>query len=301
MYNLLISGCVRKVIEDNPTILSDKRRVGLVCRLGRTEIEKIADRIAGFLLDNDIEVIVDSGSCNLLHSRAESTNIEDFDVDFVITIGGDGTILYTLSKLKNRETPLFCVNRGTVGFLTESSTTTAISALKRIIANDCIIVRNVNLASGVGDRTFEDALNEVYVVSRVPGRLLTFRVYIDGVRVDFGRADGAMVATPCGSSAYALAAGGSILAPDVKGLIFVPVCPPRFELKSLVIPDTSVVELELVKPDAPGLAVVDGQTHHPVEPREIVWMRKAEGVTRFIRLYDNYWDRINTRLIPRTL
>ncbi len=289
------------MIEDDPTILSEKRSVGIVCRPGRTDIEKIADRIVNFLRENDINVFVDAGSCTLLHTSTEAVDIEDFDVDFVITIGGDGTILYTLSRLKNRETPLFCVNRGTVGFLTESSTTTAISALKRIIVNDCIIDRNVNLASGVDETRFEDALNEVYVVSRVPGRLLTFRVYIDGVRVDFGRADGAMVATPCGSSAYALAAGGSILAPDVRGLIFVPVCPPRFELKSLVFPDTSTVELELVKPDAPGLAVIDGQIRREVNPRSVVWMKKSEGVTRFIRLYDNYWDRINTRLVPRTL
>jgi NAD kinase len=110
-----------------------------------------------------------------------------------------------------------------------------------------------------------------------------------------------MVATPTGSSAYALAAGGSILARDVNGLIFVPVCPPRFELKSLVIPDSCVVELELDKPDAPGLAVIDGQVQHNIEPHEVVWMKKSDSVSRFIRLYDNYWDRINTRLVPRTL
>ena len=77
--------------------------------------------------------------------------------------------------------------------------------------------------------------------------------------------------------------------------------PPRFELKSVVIPDDITIELELVKPEAPGLAVIDGQTRWDIEPEEKVWVRKAEGVTRFIRLYDNYWDRINTRLVPRTL
>lgn len=289
------------MIEDNPTILTKKRTVGLVCRPGRPEIEKTADRIVAFLKSCNISVKVDSGSCKLVHEKAELCDIADFDVDFVITIGGDGTILYTLSKMKNRETPLFCVNRGTVGFLTESSTTTAVSALKKIIVNECIITRNVNLSSGVGDRVFEDALNEVYVVSKLPGRLLTFRIYIDNVRVDYGRADGAMVATPVGSSAYALAAGGSIMAPDVGGLIFVPVCPPRFELKSIVIPNKSVIEFELVKPGAYGLAVIDGQVHHDIEPKETIWMKKSEGITRFIRLYDNYWDRVNTRLVPRTL
>ncbi|NHJ13281.1 MAG: hypothetical protein EAX95_06360 [Candidatus Thorarchaeota archaeon] len=289
------------MIEANPQILSDRRRVGLVCKPGRLEIERIADRIAEFLRANEVDVLVDKGSCNAAHLHATPTLIEDMDVDFVVTIGGDGTILYTLSKLADRETPLFCVNRGNVGFMTESSTTTALGFLEKILRNECIIEQNVNIASGVGERRFEDALNEVYVVSKIPGRLLTFQVYLDGVRIDYGRADGAMVATPVGSSAYALAAGGSILSPNVHGFIFVPVCPPRFELKSVVIPDDATIELELVKPEAPGLAVIDGQTRWDIEPEEKVWVRKAEGVTKFIRLYDNYWDRINTRLVPRTL
>ncbi len=217
----------------------------------------------------------------------------------LITIGGDGTILYTLGQLPNRETPLFCVNKGTVGFMTESSTANAFATLKEILKNNCIIERSVNIASGVGSQRFEDALNEVYVVSRIPGRLLTFDVRVDGVQVDYGRADGTMVATPTGSSAYALAAGGSILTPNVHGLIFVPVCPPRFELKSLVIPDDANIELELVKVEAPGLAVIDGQTQYDVDAGEVVWIRKAEGVTRFIRLADNYYHRLNTRLVPR--
>ncbi|MBY8998321.1 MAG: NAD(+)/NADH kinase [Candidatus Thorarchaeota archaeon] len=289
------------VIEENPQILTDKRTVGLVCRPDRPEIEPFANQVAEFLISRDLNVQIDPGSCNVTNDKAQSTRIEDMDADFVVTIGGDGTILYTLSTLKNRETPLFCINRGFVGFLTESDPESTISALEKVLENECVIEHNVNIGSGVGDRIFEDALNEVYVVSKTPGRLLTFQVFLDGVQVDYGRADGAMLATPVGSSAYALAAGGSILAPNVNGLIFVPVCPPRFELKSIVIPTGSTLELELVKPGASGLAIIDGQTRWDVEPLETVWMKKSEVQTRFIRMYDNYYDRLNTRLVPRTL
>ncbi|UCH03697.1 MAG: NAD(+)/NADH kinase [Candidatus Thorarchaeota archaeon] len=289
------------MIVEKPQILTDKRLVGLVCKPGRPEADQAANRIAEFMGSHDISVLVDPGSCGVSSERVDPTPIEEMDVDFVVTVGGDGTILYTLSKMKDRETPLFCVNRGSVGFLTETSTTTAITALEKVIRNECVIEQNVNIASGVGERRFEEALNEVYVVSRMPGRLLTFQVHLDGVRIDYGRADGAMVSTPSGSTAYSLAAGGSILSPDVNGFIFVPVCPPRFELKSVVIPDNCVIELELVKPGAQGLAVIDGQATWDIEPSEKVWVKKADCVTRFIRLYDNYWDRVNTRLVPRTL
>ena len=289
------------VIEDNPQILTDKRTIGLVCRPDRPEIEEIANQVAEFLLSNEFEVQVDPGSCNVVDKRVQHTPIEEMDVDFVVTIGGDGTILYTLSTLKNRETPLFCINKGTVGFLTECDTESAINSLSKVLEGDCVIEHNVNISSGVGEKKFEEALNEVYIVSKIPGRLLTFHVFLDGVEVDYGRADGAMLATPVGSSAYALAAGGSILTPNVNGLIFVPVCPPRFELKAIVIPDESTLELELVKPGVPGLAIIDGQRRWDVEPHETVWMQKSETVTRFIRLYDNYYDRLNTRLVPRTL
>ncbi|MFW9912536.1 MAG: NAD(+)/NADH kinase, partial [Candidatus Thorarchaeota archaeon] len=192
------------MIVESPKILSDRRAVGLVCKPGRVEVERIANRIAEFLLTKDIDVQVDPGSCNVAAKEAVPTAIEDMDIDFVVTIGGDGTILYAHSRLKDREIPLFCVNRGNVGFLTEASTTTALGALEKVIENQCVLEVNANIASGVGDREFEAALNEVYVVSRTPGRLLTFQVHLDGVRIDYGRADGAMVATPCGSTAYAL-------------------------------------------------------------------------------------------------
>ncbi|MFX0045442.1 MAG: NAD(+)/NADH kinase [Candidatus Hermodarchaeota archaeon] len=286
---------------EKPQILTDRRSVGLVCKPGRPEADQAANRIAEFMGSQDIRVVVDPGSCGVSSERADPTPIEEMDVDFVVTVGGDGTILYTLSRMKDREIPLFCINRGSVGFLTETSTTTAITALEKVIENECVIEHNVNIASGVGERQFEEALNEVYVVSKMPGRLLTFQVHIDGVRIDYGRADGAMVSTPCGSTAYALAAGGSILSPDVNGFIFVPVCPPRFELKSVVVPDSCVIELELVKPGTPGLAVIDGQTTWDIGPSEKVWIKKADCVSKFIRLYDNYWDRVNTRLVPRTL
>ena len=289
------------MIEENPQVLTDKRAIGLVCRPDRPEIEPIANEIAKFLISHDLEVQVDPGSCNILYTEVKPTPIEEMDVDFVITIGGDGTILYTLSTLQDRQTPLFCVNRGTIGFLTETDTESAIESLKDVLEGECVIESNVNISSGVGDTEFAEALNEVYVVSKIPGRLLSFQVFLDGVLVDSGRADGAMLATPVGSSAYALAAGGSILAPNVNGLIFVPVCPPRFELKSIVIPDSSTLELELLKPSVPGLAIVDGQKRWDVEPLETVWMKKSENSTRFIRLYDNYYDRLNTRLVPRVL
>ncbi|NWF96172.1 MAG: NAD(+)/NADH kinase [Candidatus Thorarchaeota archaeon] len=288
-------------IETSPEIVTERRSVGLVCKPGRVEIERLAAAVAQYLLDRDYEVKVDPGSCNVAEKGVTPTLIEDMDVDFVITIGGDGTILHTLQHLSNRETPLFCVNRGTVGFLTESSTTTALSLLEDILEGNCVIERCTNLASGVGKQRFPDALNEVYVASCVPGRLLTFQVYIDGNRVDYVRADGCMLATPCGSTAYALAAGGSILTPGVHAFIFVPVCPPRFEMKSLVIPDTCTMELELVKPGACCVAVIDGQTRWDVEPRDRVWIKKSESVTRFIRMYDNYYDRLSTRLVPRIL
>ena len=289
------------MIEENPEILTDKRTVGLVCRPDRPEIDKIANQVAEFLISKNLYVQVDPGSCNILSKRVQPTLIEEMDVDFVVTIGGDGTILYALSTLKERDTPLFCINKGTVGFLTESDTESAITSLGKVLENDCVLEHNLNISSGVGDTKFEEALNEVYVVSKIPGRLLTFQVFLDGVQVDYGRADGAMLATPVGSSAYALAAGGSILAPNVNGLIFVPVCPPRFELKSIVIPDGSTLELELVKPGVSGLAIIDGQKRWAVEPLDTVWMKKSETATRFIRLFDNYYDRLNTRLVPRTL
>lgn len=289
------------MIEERPQILTERRAVGLVCRAGRADADRLGKSVVDFLLARDIRVEVSPGSCNIVNRRAAATPIEEMNVDFVTVIGGDGTILDTLSKLRNKATPLFCINMGTVGFMTESDATTALNALEKVLAGDCIIERCTNLSSGIGDRSFEDALNEVYIASSVHGRLLTFNIYLDGTKISFGRADGVMVATPSGSTAYALSAGGSILSPSLGALIIVPVCPPRSELRPLVIPDYCLAEIELVKSGAPGIVVIDGQTRWDVQPSERVWVKKAEGVTRFIRLYDSYYNRLRTRLVPSSV
>jgi len=289
------------MIEEKPQILSKRRAVGLVCRAGRAEADQLGQDIVDFLLDRNIEVQICPGSCNVDDSRASPTPVDKMDVDFMTLIGGDGTILDTLSKLRDKETPLFCINMGTVGFMTESDVASALSALEKVLSRDCIIERCTNLSSGIGDRIFRDALNEVYVASSIHGRLLTFDIYLDGTNISFGRADGVMVATPSGSTAYALSAGGSILSPSLGAFIVVPVCPPRSELRPLVVPDYCHVEIELVKPEALGTVVIDGQAQWDVQPLERVWVKKSEGVTRFIRLYDNYYDRLRTRLVPSSV
>jgi NAD+ kinase len=248
---------VSSMIEEAPRILTERRAVGLVCRPGRAETDRLAQNVVDFLVGHDVDVKVNPGSCNVVSKGAKPTPIEDMDVDFVTVIGGDGSILHTVSKLRNKATPLFCINLGTVGFMTESDAANALNSLEKILAGKCIIERCVNLSSGIGDRSFEDALNEVYVASRVHGRLLAFNIYLDGTKISFGRADGVMVATPSGSTAYGLS--------------------------------------------APGIAVIAGQTRWDVQPSEKVWVKKAKGVTRFIRLYDNYYDRLRTRLVPSSV
>jgi len=136
---------VLSLIVEKPQILTDKRSVGLVCKPGRPEADQAANRIAEFMGSHNIRVMVDPGSCGVSTERGDPTPIEEMDVDFVITVGGDGTILYTLSRMNDRETPLFCVNRGSVGFLTETSTTTAITALEKVIKDECVIEQNVNM------------------------------------------------------------------------------------------------------------------------------------------------------------
>lgn len=290
---------VAYMIEERPRILTERRVVGLVWKPGRVEGEKLAEQVAQFLISRGIDVRVDSSSGSLKNQKAAATAIEDMDVDFVIPIGGDGTVLYTLSRLRNRSTPLFCINLGTIGFMTESDSATALPSLQKIIEGECIIERCINLSSGVEKTRFEDALNEVYVTSQIHGRMLTFKTYIDGVHVSHGRADGIMASTPSGSSAYALSAGGSILSPSVRALIVVPVCPPMSELRPMVVPDNSLIEIELVKPGATGVVVIDGQTQSDVNPHDKVWVKKAKGVTRFIRMYDSYYDRLRSRLVTK--
>ena len=272
-------------------------KAGVVSRTDSQEALDLTQRIINHLASHDIEAIVETDTALALKLEDRNTNLQDLDGDFVITVGGDGTILRAAMEMSTCSTPLIGVNMGRRGFLSEISPEETEDAIHRVVKGDYFIEDSIKVKSwGVGlNDVFPDALNEVLIASRLPSKMLLMRLSVDGKFITDIQADGVIIGSPTGSTAYNMSAGGSIIAPDLDALILTVICPYSY-FRSLVVPASSTVRIELLKPRADGMVIVDGRSYIALKPGSIVEATVSENKTRFIR-FKPFYSRIQRRLM----
>lgn len=208
----------------------------------------------------------------------KKTEVNKMLVDVAFVFGGDGTILWVVSRICGN--PLILgVNTGKVGYLAEITPNEVKKKIKNIIDGRFWVDERTKL---LVDNKFS-VLNEVLVISKDPATLLDFRVSLDGVEVAHFRADGVMVSTPTGSTGYSLSAGGPILHPSVSAYIITPLNPFLRAQMPLVVPDDSVTEIELLREDREASLILDGQSAGVIKPTKSVVVCKSNEKVRFIR------------------
>ena len=216
-----------------------------------------------------------------------STGIYDFDCDMAVVLGGDGTLLRAQSKLKP-ETPLFGVNMGTVGFLTEIEARDVFEALEEILKGDYYKEKRTKLVVSHENHHYS-AMNEVVIMTDKPAKMLHFQIKVDGEIVEEVRADGLIVSTPSGSTAYAMSAGGPIMDPKVGGLIIIPICPYKLGARPFVVSDNSEITVKLLKKGKSAVFVMDGQTNEEAEYEEEIKFKKSDKNVYLIRTSTKYF------------
>ena len=272
-------------------------RAGVVSRTDSEEALRITQRIIDYLETQGVESLVETDTALALELQDQNTNLQDIDGDFVITVGGDGTILRAAMEMRSSDTPLFGVNKGRRGFLSEVSPEGIEKAIQRVINGDYFIEESIKVKSwGLGlNDVFPDALNEVLIASTLPSKMLLMRLSIDGEVITDIQADGAIISSPTGSTAYNMSAGGSIISPNLDALSLTVICPYSY-FRSLVFPADSVVRIELLKPKADGMVIVDGRSYIALKPGSIIEATVSENKTRFIR-FKPFYSRIQRRLM----
>jgi NAD+ kinase len=210
-------------------------------------------------------------------------------VEIAAVLGGDGTMLHALSKLGNFEKPVAGINIGTLGFLT-SCTDDELDVFAEAIAQGryTTSVRTLLEATvhreGMAPETFI-ALNEVTLARGDTGRLVSLRAQVNGELLNDYRADGLIVATPTGSTAYSLSAGGPLIAPNAGVFVITPICPHSLSQRSLVLSDNSTVELSSEDRDScPMIFTVDGRDSIHIEAGGRIEVRKAARSFHLLRL-----------------
>jgi len=265
------------------------RRVGLACKCTSNAALALARALDSALQKRGLEVLFDSDSAAAL-GRSGGLPRERLGraSDLVIVVGGDGTML-SIARFAPTSTPVLGINVGVLGFLAGLSRKEALSRLDEVLAGEFREDRRLRLAVAVsgGSRPARfQALNDAVLNKEALARISTFRVELDARPVVEFRADGVIVSTPTGSTAYNLSAGGPILHPQLPAVVITPICPHTLSQRPLVVPAETVIGLRIL--DSPRTSggvylTLDGQEGLPIRPEFSVEIRPASSPVTLLR------------------
>ncbi|MBS7647596.1 MAG: NAD(+)/NADH kinase [Candidatus Bathyarchaeia archaeon] len=275
------------------------KSVGIVARFDRRKAIKLAEETAEYLTKMGLEVYIeDTLKEKLKNKNWNFIRLENMKTDFIITIGGDGTILRTCVAIPKPEPPILAINMGVRGFLTEVSPEMAFNAIDKCLKGDFITEKCAKLSVAYDERKLPDALNEVLITVGEPVKLLYARISKNGEHVLDCQADGVMIATPTGSTGYSLSAGGPVLDPSVDAFVLTPICSLSV-LRSIVFPADSKITVEVLRPKK-FLIVIDGAYREVMETSNtFITITRSKNETTFIRFQENFYNRLKSRLLFR--
>ncbi|MBT9151697.1 MAG: NAD kinase [candidate division WS2 bacterium] len=271
-------------------------RFGIVARVDVEAAVEIASKIIDFLQEKGVEIVLDKTLGLKLGKPPEmSCQLQDMDTDIVIAVGGDGTILRTQSFISPKKIPLFGINMGTLGFLTEIDPDNAFKALEEVIAGNYFVEKRTQLRVWHNGE-LPSALNEVVLMTRKPAKMLHIQIEVDEEVVEELRADGLIIATPSGSTAYSMSAGGPIVDPRVDAFIIVPICPFKLGARPTVVANKSQIKVKLLREGKKAVAVIDGQFEEEINYMDEIIFGKSEHCAYFVRLTKNFYRKVREKL-----
>ena len=240
----------------------------------------------------------ESVSENIDNTRYNKDNIrydelENFNSDVIITIGGDGTILRTIHRTNKRVLP---INAGILGFLTELDSDDLETGLGKLLDGDYFIDSRSRLKTVYKDHPLMDAVNEAVIHTAQVAKIRRFRIYVDGFEADTIRADGIIVATPTGTTCYAMSAGSPILNPNVPAITIVPISSFSLSTRPIVVPDSSEIEIRPLD-GKESLLVIDGQQTIETDGKESIHFSRSDKKAEFVRFERNFYKRVWKKLI----
>jgi NAD+ kinase len=274
-------------------------KAGVISRPDDDMALDLARDIAKYLRERGVDVQMETETALGMDNPGGNTDISEMSPDFIVTVGGDGTILRTAMQMQEPSTPILGVNKGSRGFLTEVEPKNVKDALDRVINDDYIIEKCIKLSSRHLEtgKVFPDSLNEVLLASSMASKAIDVRIKVNGEPLIDVQSDGVMASTPVGSTAYNLSAGGSIIHPELDNFILTAISPYSY-FRSIVIPEKSVITMELLKTKAEGMVIIDGRDYTATKLPTTIEVRVSEYCTQFIR-FRSFYDRLERRLVFR--
>ena len=272
------------------------KSVGLIARYDNVHALKLAEELAQYLKSKKIEVYAEETLKGKTKIQAKMVPLKKMKPDFLITIGGDGTILRTCLEVPKPEPPILAVNMGIRGFLTEVEPKEACAAVEKCLNGEFKIDKCCKLAISTGEGTIPDGLNDVVVTAGEPAKLFYTQIFKDEEPILKCQSDGLIVATQTGATGYSLSAGGPVLDLDVDAFVLTPICALTV-FRSLVFQAESKVTIKAVRPKE-MVIIVDGRFRQNLKSENAtVTITRSKNVTSFIRFKDDFYDRLRNRLL----
>ena len=272
------------------------KSVGLIARYDKKQALTLAEELSDYLAKRGVEVYLENTLKGKVKSQGKMVPLKDMKTDFIITIGGDGTILRTCMAIPKPEPPILTVNMGVRGFLTEVDPKDACAAVDKILKGEFIIEKCIKLAASANGEATPDALNDVVVSGGEPSKILYMQIYKDDQPILQLEADGVIVSTQTGSTGYSLSAGGPVLDPEINAMVLTPIC-SLTTFRSMVFPADSKIKIESVRPKE-MLVLIDGN-YRRLLPAEnpCVTVTQSKNVSSFIRFKKDFYGRLESRLL----
>jgi NAD+ kinase len=261
------------------------RTVAIIPKRTKAEASELAERVARWLTEHGHEALSEVGTPVAGTAQASAAEIAK-RAELIVVLGGDGTLLHAAHLCQNREIPIIGVNLGTLGFMTEIRRDRLFHALEKAVAGAVRVDRRMKLRVIVrrGHDILIDAevLNDVVINKPALARIADIEALADGIPVTTYKADGVIVATPTGSSAYSLAAGGPLIHPVMRALLLTPICPHTLTQRPIVLPDEQEIEL-VIRSDEELFITLDGQSGRALLQGDRVHVCKAPTAALLVR------------------
>lgn len=276
------------------------KKIGLVIKADAKANEK-ADELEQWLQSRGVEVIRKKTRAPGLRDPREHQKSAPSDLSCIFVLGGDGTFLSAVRWIGNSNIPVLGIKFGEVGFLAEISEENLFSAAEMILDDSFTLKPRMRLDVKVNRQgntiTRETVLNDVVINKGALARLARIDTYIDDNYLTTYSADGLIIATPTGSTAYSLAAGGPVIHPEVPGIILTPICPHTLTNRPLILPESVSIKIKLEKGSSDMMLTFDGQVGLEINGRDDILIAKGQQPVNIIRIPGlQYFDILKAKL-----
>jgi NAD+ kinase len=283
-------------------------RIGIIAKRNKPEAVTIAGHLVEWLRTKKITIYIEGEIGKLLSPTLpegywKSIEREEIpnDVEMIIVLGGDGTLLSVARQVWNKNIPILGVNLGGLGFLTEITLDELYPVLERVVRDDFAVNEREVLSADVirgGKRVAEFiVLNDAVINKGALARIIDLETTINGEYLSTFRSDGLIISTPTGSTAYNLSAGGPIVYPSLHTIIITPICPHTLTIRPIIIPDDVKIRALLKSQNEEVTLTLDGQQGFTLEFEDVVEVEKAEGRILLIKSpYRHYFELLREKL-----